>query len=129
MEAQRLVIDTGIFIEFLRAKDKTKTHLYNLPDQGEIFISAVTLYELLMGATTQEKEKDVRLLTEDLIILPFSKEAAWEASKIYHRLRKKNQMIEFRDIFIGATCLLNNLKIFTLNEKHFSRIKELKIWN
>lgn len=129
MEAERLVIDTSIFIEFLRAKDKTETHLFKLSGQLDLYLSAVTLYELLMGATNEEKISDVHLLTDDLPILPFSEEVAWKASEIYHHLRENNKIIEFRDIFIGATCIVNNAAIFTLNRKHFHRIKELEIYN
>lgn len=122
-----MVIDTGIFIEHLRAKDKHKTSLYNLPSATEIFISSVSLYELYMGATTPEKENDVKLITEDLSILPFNDFVAVEAAKIYHRLRTSNKMIEFRDIFIAASCLVNELPLFTLNKKHFTRIKGLEV--
>ena len=38
-------------------------------------------------------------------------------------------MIEFRDIFIGATALELNVMLLTLNEKHFERIKEIKLYN
>jgi tRNA(fMet)-specific endonuclease VapC len=122
-----MVIDTGIFIEHLRAKDKLKTSLYNLPSDTELFISSVSLYELYMGATTPEKENDIKLITEDLSVLPFSDFVAVEAAKIYHRLRLSNKMIEFRDIFIAATCLINDLPLVTLNKKHFARIKGLEI--
>ncbi len=122
-----MVIDTSIFIEHLRAKNKLKTKLYNLPSDAELFISAVSLYELYMGATTLEKENDVKLITEDLSILAFSDAVAVEAAKIYHQLRLSNKMIEFRDIFIAATCIVNDLPIVTLNRKHFSRINGLKI--
>ena len=37
-------------------------------------------------------------------------------------------MIEFRDIFIAATCIENNLPIVTLNKKHFERIAGLDIF-
>lgn len=122
-----MVIDTGIFIDHLRAKNKLKTTLYSLPPDAELFISAVSLYELYMGATTSEKEHDVKLITEDLSILAFSDAVALEAAKIYHQLKVANKMIEFRDIFIAATCIANDLPIVTLNQKHFSRIKGLKI--
>ena len=36
-----MVVDTSIFIEFLRAADKTKTSLYKIPDDYQIFISAI----------------------------------------------------------------------------------------
>ncbi len=126
MEAGNLVIDTNIFIEYLRAKDKHSTVLFSLPDNVRIFISAVTLYELHMGAITEEKKNDVKLLTDDITVLPFNTDVVVKASEIYHELRKTNKAIEFREIFIGATCLVYDMPLRTLNKKHFNRIKDLK---
>ena len=122
-----MVIDTGIFIEHLRAKDKFRTTLYLFSDNSELFISSVTLYELYMGATTKEKENDILNLTEDLPVLPFTDTVAVKASKLYHQLRLQNKMIEFRDIFIATTCIVNELPLITLNKEHFKRIEELKL--
>ena len=124
-----MVIDTGIFIEHLRSKDKLATTLYHLSDHAHLYISAVSLYELYMGATTKEKERDIKMLTEDLAVLPFTDAVSIQAAQIYHRLRLGNQMIEFRDIFIAATCIVNDLPIATatLNKKHFKRVEGLKI--
>ena len=122
-----MVVDSTIFIEFLRSKNKEKTVLYSIPDKVKLFVSSVTLYELLIGATTPEKVEDIKLLTEDLDIIPFDGQIAKKASEIYHQLRKKNKMIEFRDIFIAATCLKFDLSIKTLNVKHFERIENLRI--
>jgi hypothetical protein len=36
-----MVVDTGIFIDYLRSKDKSKTILQNLPDDVELYISPV----------------------------------------------------------------------------------------
>jgi tRNA(fMet)-specific endonuclease VapC len=126
METRELVIDTNIFIEYLRAKNKRNTILFSLPDSARLFISAVTLYELFMGATTDEKKNDVLLLTEYATILPFTTDVALKASEIYHELRKTNNAIEFRDIFIGATCLVYDLPLVTVNKKHFTRIRDLR---
>ncbi len=123
MAARGLVIDTNVFIEYLRATDKHKTILFSLPDDAELYISAVTLYELYMGATTETKKGDILKLTEDINVLPFNDDVAIKAAEIYHELRTANQMIEFRDIFIGATCLIFDLPIKTINRKHFNRIK------
>jgi len=122
-----LVIDTSIFIEFLRAKVKTKTTLYDIPDNEPLFISSVTLYELLMGATTPEKHHDIDILLSGMEILTFDEDVAKRSAKIYSHLRKTNQMIEFRDIFIGATCIVNNQSLKTLNRKHFQRIDDLRL--
>jgi tRNA(fMet)-specific endonuclease VapC len=125
MESSRVVVDTNIFINYLRARDKRNTDLYKIPDSKRIYISSVTLYELLMGATNEQKREDVQLLTEDTIVLPFDEEVSIRASEIYHELRKSNQMIDFRDIFIAATCLVHNLPIMTTNKNHFQKIQGL----
>ena len=122
-----MVVDTGIFIEHLRAKDKTATSLYRISGGEDLYISSITLYELFMGATTPEKMADIQHLTTDLTILPFDETVAKTAAEIYHELKKRNQLIEFRDIFIAATALSNNFPIATLNKKHFKRVDKLKI--
>ena len=58
-------------------------------------------------------------------ILPFDKKANDAAINITRQLKAINQLIEVPDIFIGATALSNNLKIATLNKKHFERIPGL----
>jgi len=127
MGYSRMVVDTSIFIEFLRAKDKKKTTLYSIDSKIQIYISSVTLYELLMGATNEDKVNDIKVLTEDLIVLPFEESVSRKAAEIYHILRSENKLIEFRDIFIAATCIVYNLPLKTLNFKHFERIKDLAL--
>jgi tRNA(fMet)-specific endonuclease VapC len=124
-----MVIDTSIFIEHLRAKDKSATTLYRLINTSNLFISSVSVYELCMGATTPDKEKDIETITAGLSILSFTGSVAIKAAQIYHQLKQNNQLIEFRDIFIAATCLVNNLPIATLNKNHFQRIVGLEIFN
>ena len=127
MEYSGVVIDTSVFIEFLRAKNKKKTTLFCISDESQLYISAVTFYELLMGATSPEKKHDIQILTEDIPVLSFDDTVAKKAADIYHQLRKSNKIIEFRDIFIAATALVHALPIKTLNKKHFERISELTI--
>jgi predicted nucleic acid-binding protein len=122
-----MVIDTSVFIEFLRKKDKTNTILYSISEVDPLAISSVTLYELLMGATDSKKLYDIQLLTEDLLILPFDDRVAAKSGEIYHQLRKENKMIEFRDIFIAATCIIYQMPLKTLNTKHFERISGLNV--
>lgn len=122
-----MVVDTSIFIDYLRAKEKKDTELFKIPNSQTIYLSSITLYELYMGATDKKKWEDIRVLTEDLIVLPFDYKVSIKAAEVYHDLRKTNKVIEFRDIFIAATCIVNNLPIKTLNKLHFSRIKNLEL--
>jgi len=127
MEARGMVIDTSIIIAYLRAKNKAKTRLQNLPDDAIIYISSVSLYELYIGATSPQKWVDIRTLTEDIPVLSFGQEVAEKSAIIFHELKKTNQLIEFRDIFIAATAIVHHLPVVTSNEKHFKRIQGLDI--
>lgn len=127
MEARKLVIDSTLFIEHLRAKDKSATTLSQLSEETVLFVSAVTLFELFTGASTEEKKRDVHILTDDLTVIPFDKETAFEAVAIYRMLRSQNKMLEFRDLFIAASAIRHNLELKTLNRKHFERIDNLRL--
>jgi tRNA(fMet)-specific endonuclease VapC len=123
-----MVIDTNIFIEHLRAKQKSTTKLVQLLNDGNrLFISSVTVYELYSGAITPEKANRVHYLIEDIPVLTFNYDIALKAAQIFRQLKAKNQLIEFRDIFIAATCINEGLPIVTLNRKHFERIEALQI--
>ncbi|MEM9297585.1 MAG: type II toxin-antitoxin system VapC family toxin [Bacteroidota bacterium] len=123
-----MVVDTGVFINYLRTKDKSTTILQKLSDEAELYISSITLYELYMGATSPQKWLDVKILTDDIPELVFSKNIAEKAAIIYQELKKENKIIEFRDIFIAATALIHDLPVLTTNIKHFTRVNGLKLF-
>ena len=123
-----MVADTSVIIDHLRSKDKLNSRFYQILDEPQLSISAITSYELYLGATSKEKETDIQALVKPIIILPVTDEIAIAAAKIYLQLRRKNKLIEFRDIFIAATCIVHELPIVTLNKKHFQRIDGLIIF-
>lgn len=123
-----MVIDTSVLIAHLRSPNKQSTLFYKLPANISYSISTVTLFELYIGAKNPEREKDILLLIRGLNILPFTGETAIKAAEIYRLLIKQNKIIEFRDIFIAATCMVNNQSLITLNTKHFERVQDLKLY-
>lgn len=67
------------------------------------------------------------ILLIGLKVLPFDDAVAKQAATIFNELKKVNQLIEFRDIFIVATAKAYQLPIVTLNKKHFQRIQGLQL--
>lgn len=120
-----MVVDSSVFIEHLRAKDKTKTTLTNLPVGSLLCISAVTVFELFSGATDPIKRRDVQKLLKDVLILPMDAAVGEKAGEIFQQLRGKSLGIEVGDILIAATALIHSLPIKTLNVRHFSRVEGL----
>ena len=128
MAATNLVIDTSVFIEHLRAKNKQKTILFTLPDYVKLFASVVTLYELFAGTTTETKSRDVQVITQGITILPVNEDVARQASIICHKLRANNKTAELRDILIAATCIAYDFPLKTTSTKPFNRISSIEFF-
>jgi len=122
-----VLVDSCLFIEHLRAKDKANTTLADVLHRDyELFTSTVVEYEIELGMTALHQEL-WSSLSEDLTILPFDSRMALMACKIKHGLKAKGVQIELADLFIAATALVNDLPVATINQKHFERIDGLRL--
>jgi tRNA(fMet)-specific endonuclease VapC len=128
LDDQWILADTSIFIDYFRKKNKQKALLYHLSNQFVISSSAVCFFEVYAGAKEQDLDF-VRTMFNNIHIFPFDTEIAKKASELYQQLRKKNQLIEFRDLFISSTALVHNLSLATLDKKHFGRIPQLRLYH
>jgi tRNA(fMet)-specific endonuclease VapC len=128
MESEELIcLDTSVLIDYFRKKDKSKSFFFELTKSYNLFaVSVITEYEILIGSKPETDEFWVAFF-DKITVLPFDKEANEKAVKIFKQLKKDNKLIEIPDILIGATAQSNNLKLATLNKKHFERIKSLEI--
>ena len=126
MADRRILIDTSVVIDHFRKKNKEKSLLYELLKENTLFLSAISKFEFLVGAK-QNQIRQIENTIEAFYILSFNSYVANIASDIAKNLKAKNQVIEFRDIFIAATAVANNMSLSTLNVKHFEKIDELEL--
>jgi len=126
MATPSVLIDTSIIIEHLRKQNRAKSILYNVVDGYNLYISTVVEFELYAGATDASKRRDIQEILTWCVVLPFTSDVAQVAATIYQQLKAKNQLIEIRDILIGATAVTRDLPLMTLNVGHFSRIEQLQ---
>ncbi len=94
----------------------------------ETLISSITVFELYAGATDSKKRADVKSLLRWFKIVEFTEELGELSGKIYRNLKKSNNIIEIRDLFIGSTAILYGVEIATLNNKHFENIRDIQIY-
>ena len=118
-----MVIDTGIFIDHLRKMNRETTLLSQLPPNTLLYVSAITVYELLAGATNNQKFQDAQRLLSAVTILPVDENVAALAAQLYQQM--KGNSIGLADTLIAATALCHNLPLKTLNTRHFSRVSGL----
>jgi tRNA(fMet)-specific endonuclease VapC len=129
MENEIICLDTSILIDFYRKTVKENSVFYQLTMKYTLFaVSIVTEYEIMIGTNADQSEYWTDFF-DRITILPFDKAANNAAIAITKQLKATNKLIEVPDIFIGATALSNNMKIATLNKKHFEIIPGLAVIN
>jgi predicted nucleic acid-binding protein len=96
-------------------------------------ISAVTFMELYYGAYKSQKIEDnlekIKILEQSFAILPLTMKSVELFGMLKAELELKGTRIDDFDLMIGACALTHNLILVTNNEKHFQRIKGIKLEN
>lgn len=117
---QKVCLDTDVIIAILN-NEKRASGLIDIISNYEIFITTVTLFELLLRETHLEEIEDFR---NNVQLLELDEQSSRKASLILKDLKKKGMIIDFRDLFISSICIINNCRLATFNKKHFQRIEE-----
>jgi tRNA(fMet)-specific endonuclease VapC len=126
------LIDTNIIIYNIKGDSIVHDNLLkneNIPKS----ISVITYGELLFGAKKSKNyEKNLALvyrIKELFPIIDIDKAIIETFSELKANLQKAGLPIDDFDLLIASTALTLNSTLVTNNEKHFNRIKGLKIEN
>ncbi len=125
-----VILDTNIIIDHLRqVNEKRETRLIQIAKkyhQDELGVAMISIQELYEGKSVslRQVEQQVLAILSSLKLFSYTLEVAKRAGEI---ARSLPQPIEFADIAIAATCIVNHAQLATLNEKHFSKIPQLEI--
>ena len=124
---QKIIIDTSIFIDYVRTGKSELLDLIELcrQDQVKLYISSLVLFEFWSGRSMRkvQTERQAEVIFSIFEIINVNDVIAKQAG-ILQRLK----YCEGIDALIAATALQKKAKLFTLNKKHFSKVPELKLW-
>jgi predicted nucleic acid-binding protein len=121
-----MLVDTAIFIDYLKGKDLAAEAILHARSHGEISMHAVVAAELLTGVLNRSELRRVSaLISTCRLIMP-------DASDIRHviKLLEKNVLangVDWNDCLIAATALRLKQPVITPNEKHFRIFRGLTI--
>jgi tRNA(fMet)-specific endonuclease VapC len=122
----KTIVDTSVWIEYLKNRSPIAENLDHLLMAGNIFTVGPVVSELLQGAKT---EKDYQLLKNSIDGLPFI-EATFEnwtlAGEISYKLRRKGITLPITDCVIAALAIHHNASVMTY-DRHFANIPNLKL--
>ncbi|MEO7309520.1 MAG: PIN domain-containing protein [Chitinophagaceae bacterium] len=125
------ILDTDISIFTIQGKHSLREKIVEAKYYN-CFLSDITIAELLVGvenslfkednlSSTDAFVKKFQPLDISPVIPSFAKEKV--------RLKSSGIIIADFDILIGVTAVFYDFTLVTNNEKHFSRIKDIKIEN
>ncbi len=128
----KYLLDSSAVIDLIRGNEKVLNE-YNckLIEGNKFFICPIIYYEVMRGFKVLNGGKRIETFLKFYQMwdnVPLDDETMIKAAEIYVKLRK-GQTVEDNDIFIAAVAIVNECTLITANEKHFSRIDELKFEN
>ena len=123
---RKIVVDSDVVIDYLRARRGVFVSLANLMRKGEakLFVSTITVVELY--ATDNESQKlTVGGILDEMEIVDLDKELAMEVGEAKSRLGK---VVGLADLIIGVSSIMLGAELATRNKKHFEKIPGLRFW-
>jgi len=99
-------------------------------EQTSSFICLAELYEGVARSRNRQAEENnlVKFFSRLHNIFGIDNEVAKKFGEIRSTLKKSGNIIEDMDLLIAATCITYNQTLITRNQKHFSRIPDLRIY-
>ncbi len=121
-----IVLDTSILVDSLTGQSRSAARLRNVIADGErILVPALVLYEWLRGPRRIEELAAQEALFPRETALPFGAEEAATAAELYRQLaRPRGREV---DLAIAACALTHDAALWTLNERDFEDIEELRL--
>ena len=129
----RYMLDTDICSYIIRERPLDVFERFKKIDMSQLYISVVTVAELIYGVEHSSSKKINRPIIDDFVhhlsILSWDQKAAEHYGKIRAFLRAEGSMIGPMDLMIAAHARSGAMTLVTNNDKHFNRVPQLEIEN
>ncbi|MBP6989642.1 type II toxin-antitoxin system VapC family toxin [Candidatus Shapirobacteria bacterium] len=117
----KILLDSSVLIEVMRRR-------IGLDSEKEYFINPIVYGEIAYGLENMGKdleEFDYFLESKNIYVVDINT----ITSKFYAKLKVnlKNNPIADNDLLIACSALENKMILWTLNKKHFGRVKGLEL--
>lgn len=131
--ANKYLLDTNIVIDLFRGENEA-VEVINKIGGERIFLSAVAVAEYYVGIYRSSNRQEQIKIFENFIkkgkvtVLDINFEIAKKFGELQSDKKRKGEIKPVLDLFIAATCLVNNLVLVTKNIKDFQDVKDLRIY-
>jgi len=99
-------------------------------DYGKLAVSVLTCYEILRelvyaSATTKLAAFETFLRANHVFTLDLP--VCRKAAEIHATLRQKGMLLEYADLLIASTAMVNECVLVTHNVAHYERVPEIEL--
>jgi tRNA(fMet)-specific endonuclease VapC len=122
-----IVADTDVLIDYLQGFDPCREMVRGEILRKSLATTAVSAYELWLGASGPRRAEGVRALLAFVDVLALDGAAAVFAADARRAVLAHGQDIGTADCLIAGICLARRLPLLTRNVRHFSRIPDLSL--
>jgi predicted nucleic acid-binding protein len=112
------LLDSGILILHLRKQPGYLDLMDILASEGELYVSAITRFEIVRGMRDREKKTTFALL-DSMKTIDVTHEVADQAGELVRSWKSRGKSFDDADALIAASALQNGLCLVTTNPKHF----------
>ncbi len=125
MNAERILIDTSVWIEYFRDELSSVTDKVDqILSEDDVYVPRIVIAELMHGAKSEKELSIIRDFLDAFQIID-QKEDSWiKAGKLAYDLKKRGKTIHLLDCYIAVIAQGFDCKIFTLN-RHFTEIQKI----
>jgi tRNA(fMet)-specific endonuclease VapC len=127
-----LMLDTNVLIWAERRRGQFDFQKWQ--SYGDVFISAITVSELLIGVHRADMESRrvrrsafVEAILAKVPVLDFTSEVARVHAGLYAALANTGQLIGAHDLIIAATAISHGCALLTANIAEFKRVPGLEV--
>jgi predicted nucleic acid-binding protein len=125
MSADRILIDTSVWIEYFRNKSSSVAQKVDrVLEEDEVYVPKIIIAELMQGS---KSKKELAIIEDffDAFHIIDQKDDSWiKAGSLSYKLKKKGKNINLFDCYIAVIAQEHSCIIFSLN-RHFKEIQSL----
>jgi tRNA(fMet)-specific endonuclease VapC len=127
-----IILDADVIIRGEKGIFELESWLASRPDE-QFEVAAITVAELwhgverATGLTRAGRLEYLRSVLALLPIIPYTEQTAYEHARIWAQLEGSGNAIGSYDLIVAATALERGSDLATFNQRHFNRVKGLKV--
>jgi len=125
-----VVIDTDALIEFSKGNAKIAEKIKQLQAVEQLATTVFNAEEFFYGLLKKGREEEIAQgysMLQKIKNYGYTQKETEAVIKIKLELEKEGKSIGPYDECIAGICITKNEALYTLNRKHFERVKQLKL--